>query len=504
MTGHTMFRRASIIFLALAGTAAARDVRFTDARTGQPLTPPAAARLATALAPLDDAGTISDAVLAHFAENGQPVTEVEVDPAAAAAPGPLEVRVWTGRFSAVATEGNSPWMTRAVSRQARSFAGKSITMSQVTELLDWVQRNPFHVASATFAPGPEPATADATLSLKSDRLARVYGGWENNGVEPLSKHRFTAGFEAADVAGVPLWLNGEVFGGEDVADFHGARGVVRLFLPWRHELRLAGAWTEGTIDGFLPGLQLTSEVTSWDASARWVIPLPRWRGWQADVGVGADFRRTESGVSVQGLVVEAAADKTQFALDLSAQRETDGNRSGIVVSSLWSPGGLTADDSDEAHGALRPGAEAESFIARGEMWTLQALPAGWELTGRLAGQWTADPLLPADELSLAGSRTVRGYEEATILADSAWWAAVEVRAPAWSAPVFSRPLSLQPLAFVDGGQGRDLAADTTTDAASAGLGVRLRWGQTLGVAVDYAWRLTEPGGRAHIAVQFAF
>lgn len=494
------------------GAAAPPTMEIIDGRTGEPYLPPEAQALHTRLAPLlaaaDTPGgleKIVDAFLDHARDHGRPVMEAEAMPAASASPrSPLRLVVWPGQISSLSLEGGSPWMRTVVGADWARRTGAPLDLDAVEAWLDWTHRNPFHQATLSFEPGTEPATADGLLTLHSEAVARGFVTWRDDGVDPLGPQRFSTGFELGDPAGLPLWISGEMIGGEDWPDYRSARGQMRWFLPWHHELRLSGGWTTAQLDGFLPGLPITSSLRSLELNARYIVPLGKARGWWVDAGVGFDFRRTESGVSVDGLVEQGEADTAQAVAEATMRSVTATREAAAVVSAFWSPGGLTAYNETSDAELLRPGAEADYAGVRTEMVSRWELPHGWAMVARGAAQWTSAPPLPTVQLPVSGANAVRGFDEAVVLADAGAWGGLELQAPGWSLPRTRDRAVLTPLVFSDAGWARNDAEDDETTLASAGVGLRLRSGRALGFAFDYGWRLTEPGGRAHFALVLSF
>lgn len=483
---------------------------FRNGRTGERYVPPAPRELAALLAPAltnpDSEAALEevvDAILTHARVHGLPVMEVEAIPPASSGE-PWQITVWPGLISSLSLEGGSPSQRRVVAADWSRRTGAVLDLEAVDAWLDWSHRNPFHQISLSFEPGSEPATADGLLSLHSEETVRSFVTWRDDGVEPLGPQRFSAGVEIGDPGGLPLWFTGEFIGGEDWPDYRSARGQLRWFLPWHHELRLGGGWTEAELDGFLPGLPITSSLDSVETNARYVVPLGKQAGWRVDGSLGFDFRRTRSGVEIDGELETGQGDTAQAVAELLGRRVGDRGEAVAVVTGFWSPGGLTAYDTTEDVDVLRPGAVAEYGGVRFEGLGRRELPGGWAVVGRGAAQWTSGPPLPTVQLAVSGANAVRGFDEAVVLADVGAWGGLEVQAPVWSVPRVPGRLALRPLAFADAGWARDEALDDETTLASLGVGLRLNASHHLRLAFDYGWRLTEPGGRAHFALEVSF
>jgi len=122
--------------------------------------------------------------------------------------------------------------------------------------------------------------------------------------------------------------------------------------------------------------------------------------------------------------------------------------------------------------------------------TVQRLPAGFAVLGRLSGQWADSPLVNNEQFSLGGMSTVRGYLEAETLGDTGVAGTLELHTPDIGhrlAPVLT---NLYFLGFVDAGVATLLdplpGQDYHTDLWSTGVGLQLAGPAGLSGSLDYA------------------
>lgn len=128
----------------------------------------------------------------------------------------------------------------------------------------------------------------------------------------------------------------------------------------------------------------------------------------------------------------------------------------------------------------------------------EALPARTSLGLRLAGQYANQPLVSAEQFSMGGGETVRGYLEGVAQGDTGWLAQLEWRSPNWAGVVNPSGATAQTawvqeltaFAFMDMAQVRltePLAGQAASTLLSGtGLGLRLRGRYGLSVALDLA------------------
>lgn len=122
--------------------------------------------------------------------------------------------------------------------------------------------------------------------------------------------------------------------------------------------------------------------------------------------------------------------------------------------------------------------------------TVQRLPAGFALLGRVSGQWADSPLVNNEQFSLGGMDTVRGYLEAETLGDTGAAGTIELHSPDVGHHLEPALSNLYFLGFVDAGittlldplPGQDYHASLW----STGVGLQLAGPAGLLGTLDYA------------------
>jgi hemolysin activation/secretion protein len=110
------------------------------------------------------------------------------------------------------------------------------------------------------------------------------------------------------------------------------------------------------------------------------------------------------------------------------------------------------------------------------------LAARWVLAAKLRGQHAHEPLIPGEQLGIAGTSGVRGFREREVTGDKGYFFNLEAHAP----PLFA---DIGPYVFYDYGT-RTLVtpvigASSKEHIASAGLGLKWRW-QRIDLNVSWA------------------
>ncbi|NET59301.1 MAG: BamA/TamA family outer membrane protein [Symploca sp. SIO2E6] len=115
----------------------------------------------------------------------------------------------------------------------------------------------------------------------------------------------------------------------------------------------------------------------------------------------------------------------------------------------------------------------------GQFQWVQALSSDTIVIGRIAGQFSLDPLLPLEQFSIGGVDTVRGYRQNQQVADNGIAASLEFRYPVISDPDGFGTIQLTP--FIDVGRvwnndrNTSIAIGTSSSATLASIGLGLHW-----------------------------
>lgn len=132
---------------------------------------------------------------------------------------------------------------------------------------------------------------------------------------------------------------------------------------------------------------------------------------------------------------------------------------------------------------------AESLIAKFEMErTLKVTDLGF-LVGRLQGQWADSILLSSDQISAGGVSRVRGFDETVGYASKGLVGTIEFQSRNLPTRRFG---DFQAIAFMDGAiLSRDAAGDPG-QLASAGVGLRWRYDESVSVKLDLGIPIDHP------------
>lgn len=199
-------------------------------------------------------------------------------------------------------------------------------------------------------------------------------------------------------------------------------------------------------------------------------------GWS----IGVQERLFENDVTFLNVPIGADVRSRPLAIGYHGAWRFAGASVGFYASYVRNLGG----GDDASYVRVRAGAEESWDAFRFGGTADRSLPRGWGLHAEFDAQAAGEPLVAGEQLGLGGVRSVRGFEERNVAADSGLRASVELWTPALRALA-----GLRGFAFFDSGykdQHDPLPGEVDTDVISgAGLGLRWQWRDWLSVALDY-------------------
>jgi hemolysin activation/secretion protein len=174
------------------------------------------------------------------------------------------------------------------------------------------------------------------------------------------------------------------------------------------------------------------------------------------------------------------------------------------------PGGSRGGDADFAR--TRSGARPAYRLLRLSGSWVRATPAGWQTRVLANLQYSADALIPGEQFGAGGASSVRGVDERVVAADSGLYTNLELYTPSLCKP--DGKWQCRVLAFMDGAyakRNKALAGEIVSTAiSSAGLGLRLAYGDSMNLQMDWGRVIheghsaTKGAHKLHVRVGFAY
>jgi len=352
-----------------------------------------------------------------------------------------------GKVGRLRVRGAHWFLPSGIKNDAPSLAEGSLpNFNDIARDIATLNRLPDRRVTPALRAGVEPGTIDVDLNVQ-DR-APLHGSLElNNRYSPGTTHQRVTGTLRYDnlwQAGHSLSIafqvaparnqDGKVFSASYLARFADA--------PWLSVL--ATGLVQDSDISTLGGTAVIGRGRIFGGHATFTLP--------SSVGL---FHTITAGVDYKHFGKEIEADpfalpivywplSLQYAASFSSESwQAQAGATGVM--------GLRGlGSSDDAFDARRYKASASFAYLRFEGAGTQELPARLQLSGRMQGQYSGDPLVPSEQLTAGGAESVRGYLEAQAAGDLGLVASLELRSPSAARWLGSWVDELRAHVFVDG------------------------------------------------------
>ncbi len=389
--------------------------------------------------------------------------------------------------------------------------GSPPNLNKISENVQLANENPAKQVEVTLATGNAPGVVDARLKVVEHDPRRIFVTLDNTGTRDTGRHRLGIAWQDANLLGGDEVLTLAYTGSPDVWLGHPDDVSVDVFsLAFRKPFYGLGDSLEviyGNSNVNVPSVQNTGFGLSGKGEVfalRWNSHFPRRGEYSSKLVYGWDIKHLDTrctpdqnginpsctpytvrplSVSYEATVRGATA-QWDYRLGLAWNALPTGSRFNHVGTGRTDRYSFIANRQvDDDFHALRFGG---SYAARVE---------GWMLRGAVQGQLAGSGLPLSEQLGLAGTTAVRGFQERAIVADGGHVANLEVYTPNLAGPLGARG-NLHALAFYDFAYGRNSGGAVvpfhTIRIASAGLGLRYQIGRDVSFTLDSA-RIVDPG-----------
>ncbi len=467
--------------------------------------------------PLTDAGRgkIVEDVVLFFRSQGRSVVDVSTPPQDITS-GVLQLLVLEGNVGEIRVEGTHWFDAKRLAGQMRIKPGSTLDSSEILNELDWVNRNPFRQVDLVYAKGSELGKTDLVLRTSEIFPLRFYAGYEDSGTELTDDNRVLAGVNWGNVFGRDGQLNYQYIASPEAGAFAAHSASFTQPLPWRHILTVFGSYADTKADVPYP---FTLGGFSWQAGARYEVPLPILHGLRHSFVAGLDFKRSNNNLSFGGVkVFDSAADVAQGSLGYNASLKDSWGMSSLHSTLFYSPGGLTSRNKKADFIAARSKATPNYMYGKIELNRTTGLPWDFMLINLFTIQMADSNLLASEQIGFGGYDTVRGYDSRVANFDHGISISNELRTPPMSllslAGLKRVKDRLQFLVFADyavGGNTHRLAGEKArTELLGVGPGLRYTINPYLSVRADYGWQMhnvetaRRAASRGHVGIVLSY
>ena len=395
----------------------------------------------------------------------------------------------------------------------RLAQGDVIDARQLSEDLDWLNRNPYRHVGAVFSPGQATALTDLSLEVTEAKPWSLTAGWSNTGSKATGVQRYSVGGglylpELGDTT-----LSYLLTGGDDFFAHPGK--IVLKDGEYPQYLSQAGRVVVPTgarqqIE-FTPNLVATRQDINANTSVQnltYELPVT-YRSAVSNLLPGHYWGDIYGGFALKGLRrkvhfagSEVASGNAALLQAIFGWSDTIADRMGetaIDLSLVASAGGLIPNSDDAAWSAYTSGRVTSASYTYGvlNLTRRTTLPQilgqdgySWDsqFTGLLAG--TALP--ETEQLALGGLTGSRGYSFSDVSVDRGFVWSNDLRLPTLKAPE-GLNASVSPYLFADVAWGEDLSTKATSTLVSLGVGADVTFTDNLTGGLTIGRAMTDTG-----------
>lgn len=429
----------------------------------------------------------------------------------------LVFQVLEGHVGQIKYQGQKWFSERVIRNGLGVKTGDPLIESNFLNDTTFFNRNPFHKAQMVLVPSNKKGTTDLLFIIKDRFPVRFYAGSDNSGYIANGTFRLYGGFNWGDAL-----MLGDILSYQYTAstNFHSFQShVVNYisFLPWKDILTVYG--TYGQVFPNIPNF--TTSGVNVQASGRYQIPIRPFYGvFRHHFEFGFDWIYINSNFFFSGNVAETppttnqSMEITQFLFSYNLQRNWLQHLLSFRIDMYLSPwkNWIFPHQTTAEYNGLRPNSHVRYAYWKMSLGDVYKTKEGITLSWLLRGQVATATLPTAEQFTLGGINTVRGYYENQFLADNAFCANLEIYTPIF--PVFkgvNNDLSF--LAFLDYGYGYNYSADSSQfikqNLLGIGPGIRFNINPYFIMKMDYGFQILaipqdNRTGRFHYSVNASY
>jgi len=465
---------------------------------------------------------LTEQTIAYVNAHSKGLNDVYLPPQTAA-DGVLVLVIAPATVGQVIAKGQQFVTAHDLTCRIRQRHGERVDTGVIADDLAYLNRNPWRRTDVAFTPGKMPGETDIVLNTTDQRPLRGFVGYDNAGTRLTGLARYRAGFNwgnpfgnfdhrldfnYSQAANVDRYAQATLSYAMPLAFAH--RDALSAYVSWsRTHVPLEGGLFDSRGINYLAGIEWSHPLGIDPASPAGNYP---------EVYGGLEYKRIGSTLAfgeipisdVVPVVFQGYVGYRGGWSDSWGHNDLDGRLT-------YSPGHVLSGNTDEIFNQSRPGAPSRYARVNLTYDRYVSLPAKWQFHLQLSGQYTNQPLLSSEQLSMTGASRVRGYYEDTLIADRGVVANFELQTPYMQVPVGGTAGLLQGLAFFDVGRAWNktpvMNADlrrtgTVFGVASYGIGARFNLNPYLTLRSDLGWRASAIDGKrgmlADVSVTLAY
>ncbi|HEY3226578.1 MAG TPA: ShlB/FhaC/HecB family hemolysin secretion/activation protein [Planctomycetota bacterium] len=410
--------------------------------------------------------------------------------------GDIEIAVVEARIDKILVQGNAHYGTGFILDHVAGTANQeALDLDSLERGIYSLNDYPGLSVSARLAPGGAPGTSDLYLQVRDKYPINVSVDWDNFGSEFVAENRGGLTVEAFNLFDLGHWVSVrgvQGFGDGDLSFLTGSYTV-----PFANGMKFNawGSYYNYEAVGDLAVFEPLGDGTAFGATLSY--PLYRTHVYSLIPEIGyehKDLTQELFGIQISDDRVRVAVAGVRFEWNDDFNGRWLGSahlRKGLEGFA----GGLEADDPE----ASRFGAGGDFTKFALTLYRLQRVTSWLHLIGKVNYQFSADPLVVSEQISVGGADSVRGYPAFEVMGDRGYTASIEARIKLPFLDDFSDPFGspstlydmVQLAVFADTGEAElespTLGEEDRVRLTGAGVGLRLQYPGRASFRLDFGW-----------------
>ncbi|MGA8146612.1 MAG: ShlB/FhaC/HecB family hemolysin secretion/activation protein [Gallionellaceae bacterium] len=400
------------------------------------------------------------------------------------ADGVIEYRIVEGRLTDITVTGAKRLHPDYVSDRLALGGGPPLNVNALQDRLQILLQGPFiERINAELSPGDRPGEARLNAKVEEGPRGNLSFTLDNDLSPSLGAVRSVLQGQWYSPSGRGDILSGDLEYAQGYSKFSADYGIPLSASDTTLDI-LAETSDAKVVEDPLNALDIQSHEST--LGLRLNHPVLHTANEQLSLAEGFDLRQSKSQLLGTGFAFTPGVEpdgKSQVSVFRFIQDYVARDRSQVIAARSTISWGV------DAFGATNQGDDVPNgkFLA----WLAQFQYAhrlgksDSQLVFRFDGQLTSKPLLPLEQFSVGGMRTVRGYRTNELVRDQGYASSLELRVPVVRSEDGAPLLQLAPFVDVGGAWYKDRATEEPHTLSSAGLG--LRYDPRPGVHAELYW-----------------
>ena len=436
-------------------------------------------------------------VTLHYIDHGY-VNSGAVIPDQDPKDGVITFRIVEGELSKIELHGNRWLRDDYIKSRLRRWSAQPLNLNDLQEGLQLFRQNPnVRQVNAELKPGSVPGESLLDLRVEDEQPFRVGLQIDNQRPPSVGSGEIWLLMSDLNLTGRsdPLdFKYGIANSSFDGFEFSGANNLEGSYIvpltPYDTTINIHGSrLNTSLVEEPFPPLSITSLTTSYGVYLR--QPIYQTANHEAAFSAGFDRRVNQTWLLDEPFNISPGAvdgEMVVSVLRLSQEWLQRGQDHVLALRSTFNIGldvfGSTDDGIPD-----NPNGQFFSWLGQAQ-YIRRVFNSQNQLVLRVAGQWTGDPLLAIEQLSVGGFESVRGYLENQLVRDRGIVSSAEFRVPivfnkAGAGTVFLAP-------FFDFGGAWDVGGSPTpTTIYSTGIGLLLSPNRHFSAQIYWGYRIRE-------------